>query len=393
MKSRGINQSMRIIVLGYIVRGPIGGLAWHHMQYVMALKQLGHDVYFLEDSDDYPSCYNPSTHVTDSDPTYGLKFISSAFKGVGLKDRWAYYDAHTPKWFGPCADSVIDLCKSADLLLNLSCVNPMRPWFLRIPRRALIDTDPVFTQIRHLTDAKAREFADQHTSFFSFGENIATGCSSVPDDHLIWKPTRQPIVLNAWPITPGPKNGKFTTVMQWESYPAREYQGKKYGMKSASFADYIDLPQKAGKILEMALGSPSAPRSMLTRTGWQIRDPLKVTKSPWAYQEYIQQSKAEFSVAKHGYVVSSSGWFSERSACYLASGRPVLTQETGFSKWLKTGEGILAFETQEEALAQIEEINNRYKFHCKAAKEIAEEYFDSRKVLTNLIEEALKNNG
>lgn len=387
MKSRGINQSMRIIVLGYIVRGPLGGLAWHHMQYMMALKQLGHDVYFLEESNDYPSCYNPSTHVTDSDPTYGLKFISGVFKRVGLKDRWAYYDAHTSNWFGPCADSVIDLCKSADLLLNLSGVNPLRSWFLGIPKRALVDTDPVFTQLRHLTDSSARSFALQHTSFFSFGENINSGRSLVPDDHFNWKPTRQPIVLDAWPVTPEPRKGKFTTVMQWESYPLREYKGKMYGMKSTSFKDYINLPKMTDVSLEIALGSPSAPRQLLSQKGWSLRDPLKVTQNPWTYQEYVQQSKAEFSVAKHGYVVGRSGWFSERSACYLASGRPVITQETGFSNWLKADEGILSFKTMEEAILGIEEINNRYEHHCKSARFVAEEYFDSKKVLTSLIDE------
>jgi len=378
---------MRIIVLGYIVRGPIGGLAWHHMQYMMALKQLGHDVYFLEDSDDYPSCYNPTTHVTDSDPSYGLKFISSTFKRVGLGDRWAYYDAHVSNWCGPCADLVIDLCKSADLLLNLSGVNPMRPWFLRIPRRALIDTDPVFTQLRHLTDPSAQNFAKQHTSFFSFGENISSERSEIPDDHLHWKPTRQPIVLDVWPVTPGPKKGKFTTVMQWDSYPLREYKGKVYGMKSMSFEDYVNLPKMTDISLEIALGSPSAPRQLLSQKGWSLCDPLKVTQNPWTYQEYIQQSKAEFSVAKHGYVVSRNGWFSERSACYLASGRPVITQDTGFSSWLKADEGILSFKTLEEAILGIEEINNRYEFHCKSARFVAEEYFDSKKILTSLIDE------
>ncbi|MCU7817017.1 MAG: hypothetical protein KZQ81_17925 [Candidatus Thiodiazotropha sp. (ex Rostrolucina anterorostrata)] len=172
MKDRRSNQHLRIIVLGYIVRGPIGGLAWHHLQYVMALDRLGHNVYFVEDSDDYPSCYNPTTHITDSDPSYGLKFTADAFKKVGLAERWAYYDAHVSRWFGPCADHILDICKTADLLLNLSGVNPLRSWLATIPKRALVDTDPVFTQLRHLTDSTARSLALQHNSFFSFGENI-----------------------------------------------------------------------------------------------------------------------------------------------------------------------------------------------------------------------------
>jgi hypothetical protein len=389
MSDSKINQNLRIILLGYIVRGPLGGLAWHHLQYVMGLRDLGYDVYFVEDSNDYASCYNPTTHSTDRDPSYGLRFAEQTFSSVRLGDRWAYYDAHTEQWHGPCANRILDLFKSADLLLNISGVNPLRPWLLDIPKRAFIDTDPVFTQLRHLTDATAQNLAYQHTSFFSFGENINAGCGDVPDDHFPWKATRQPIVLKSWPVTPGPSKAKFTTVMQWDSYPPRDHEGKTYGMKSASFEDYFNLPSSTGNILEIALGSPSAPRAMLEENGWYLRDPLKVTISPWSYQTYIQQSKAEFSVAKQAYVISRSGWFSERSACYLASGRPVVSQETGFSEWLKTGEGILSFKTQEEACAMIEEVNHRYDFHCKAAREIAEEYFDSNDVLTTLVEDVM----
>jgi hypothetical protein len=151
----------------------------------------------------------------------------------------------------------------------------------------------------------------------------------------------------------------------------------------------MDLPQLAGSIFDLALGSATAPRALLESKGWTLSDPLKVTRDPWTYQSYLQQSKAEFSVAKHGYVVSRSGWFSERSAAYLASGRPVLAQETGFSAWLPAGAGLIAFSTPDEALAGIEEINRRYDFHCRAAREVAKEFFDARKILPRLIERAL----
>lgn len=380
---------LRIIVLGYIVRGPVGGMAWHHLQYVMGLARLGHDVYFVEDSDDYPSCYDPSRHTTDTDPTYGLKFATRAFERVALGHCWSYYDAHTSRWFGPCAERILGLCATADLLLNLSGVNPLRPWFMQVPVRVLIDTDPVYTQIRNLTDPTKRQRTLQHTVFFSFGENIGVARSAVPDDGLHWQATRQPVVLDAWPVTPGPAEGRFTTVMQWDSYPARTFNGVSYGMKSDSFEPYIDLPQRAGAIFELALGSPSAPRSLLGSKGWIVRDPLGPTKDPWTYQDYIQKSKAEFGVAKQGYVISRTGWFSERSAAFLASGRPVLIQDTGFSDWLETGRGVIPFNTPEEALAGIEEINSRYEFHCKEARAVAGEYFDASKVLSRLIECAM----
>jgi len=240
-----------------------------------------------------------------------------------------------------------------------------------------------------LTDAASRNLALQHTAFLSYGENFGRAACSVPKDGLPWQATRQPVVLDAWPVTPGPARGKFTTVMQWDSYPTREFNGRRYGMKSSSFEPYVDLPKRAGSMLELAVGSPSAPRDLLRSKGWEVRDPLEVTRDPWLYQDYIRQSKAEFSVAKQGYVVSQSGWFSERSACYLASGRPVLIQETGFSRWMETGAGVISFCTLEEAFAGIEEINSRYGFHCRASRQAAEEYFDSNRVLSHLIEAAM----
>lgn len=378
---------LRIIVLGYIVRGPLGGMAWYNLQYLMGLTRLGHEVYFVEDSDDYPSCYDPARGFTDTDPTYGLQFATHTFKRIGLGDRWAYYDAHTSRWLGPCADRILDICATADLLLNIGGVNPLRPWFMQIPARTFIDSDPVFIQIRHLTDPAARNLAKQHTAFLSCAENIGLNRSAIPNDGLPWQATRSPIVLDAWPATPAPAQGKFTTVMQWESYPAQEYGGVRYGMKSDSFEPYMNFPEKAGRIFELAVSGSSTPIALLDSKGWVVCEPP--TQNPWTYQHYIQQSKAEFSVAKHGYVVSRSGWFSERSACYLASGRPVLIQDTGFSDWLQTGAGAISFSTPEEALAGIEEINSRYEFHCQAARAIAEEYFDARKVLPRLIECAM----
>ena len=193
------NSRLRVVVLGYLVRGPLGGLAWHHLQYVLGLARLGHDVVFLEDSDDFPSCYNPITNARASaDPSYGLVFTTQTFERIGLGGCWAYYDAHTAQWLGPMAAGARDFCGTADLCLNLSGMNPVRPWLEGIPVRALIDTDPAFTQIRHLTDPEARERARQHTAFFTFGENLPARRSTIPDDGLPWRATRQPVVLDAW---------------------------------------------------------------------------------------------------------------------------------------------------------------------------------------------------
>jgi hypothetical protein len=381
---------LRIIVLGLIVRYPLGGHTLRHLQYVVGLARLGHDVYFVEDSGDEPSSYyNPLTYVTGTDATYGLRFVADTFARVGLGDRWAHYDARESRWLGPCAHRMDRVCKSADALIDVSGVNPLRPWLMQVPVRVLVDTDPAFTQIDHLTDSGARDLALQHNVFLSFGENVGSRRSAIPDDGLPWQPTRQPAVLDAWSAVPGP-TGRFTTVMQWNSYSECQYDGLRYGMKSDSFAPYTDLPERVGNILELAgHGVPEAPPAPLQGKGWELRDPRGLTRDPWAYQRYIRDSKAEFSVAKHGYVISRSGWFSERSACYLASGRPVVVQDTGFSDWLESPGGIVVFRTPEEAAAAIEEVDNRYEFHCQAARAVAEEYFDHRRVLTDLLKRSL----
>lgn len=379
---------LRIVVLGYLVRGPWGGMAWHHLQYVLGLAQLGHEVYFIEDSDDYASCYDPARDVLDTDPSYGLAFTDHAFRRLGHGTSWSYFDYHTSRWLGPLAQRADEVCRSADLVLNVSGVNPLRDWTAAIPVRALIDTDPAFTQIRHLTDPIARDRAAQHNAFFSFGENIGQPGCSVPVDGLPWQATRQPVVLAAWPSADPNPEGLFTTVMQWESYPAPDYQGRTYGMKSDSFAPYFTLPEVSAQGLELAIGGARAPRALLVGHGWQVADSQRVTRDPWTYQTYIQNSKAEFSIAKQGYVATASGWFSERTASYLASGRPALVQDAGFTRWLESGTGLLAFTSPEEAAAGLDEINRNYDRHCRAARDLAETHFDARVVLASLIERA-----
>jgi len=368
---------------------PWGGLAWHHLQYLLGLAEMGHDVWFLEDSTDQACCYNPQTYESSEDPTYGLRFLGSVLARLQLGERWAYYDAHSSTWLGPASGQAPELCASADLLLNLSCVNPLRPWTRDVPVRALVDTDPVFVQVRHLTNLEAREAAEQHNRFFSFGENIRRG-ATMPDDGLEWLPTRQPIVLDAWPSIAAPADGRFTTVMQWDSYREAVWDARSFGMKSASFDPYIDVPQRVGAELEIALaGAPQVDRLRLQAAGWKLRDPQALNDDPWEYQRYLQSSKAEFTVCKEAYVKARTGWFSERSAAYLASGRPVVTQDSGFSTWLPCGEGVLPFSSPEEAVLSVEKVIADYKAHSQAARGIAAAYFDHRQVLGAMIEAAM----
>jgi hypothetical protein len=389
VKPRFAPDRLRIVVLGFIVRGPLGGMVWSNLHYLMGLLRLGHDVYFLEDSDDYVSCYDPARGAFTTDPTFGLAFAARVLAGIGMAGRWAYHDAHTGTWRGPCAERMIDICALADMVLNLAGVNPLRPWLREVPTRVLVDEDPAFTQVRHLTDSRARERAAEHTAFFSFGENVGHPSSRIPDDGFPWQPTRQPVVLDAVPATPGPRDGRFTTVMLWESYPPLEYAGQRYGLKSQSFGDYLSMPLRTGERLEVAVGGPDVPREDLARHGWHVRDSQTPTRDLWTYERYIRESKAEFSVAKHGYVVGHSGWFSERSACYLASGRPVVVQDTGFSRWMDVGRGVLAFQTIEEALRGVAEVDAHYEAQCRAGRGVAETYFDARRILPALLEAAI----
>lgn len=376
---------MRILVLGYVVRGPLAGHTWHHLQYALGLTRLGHDVYFFEDSDDYDSCYNPTTHEMSSDPVFGLRYAGDVFARAGLRDRWGYYDAHTATWHGPAAPLAGELFRTADAIVNVSGVNPMREWTMRAPVRILIDTDPVFTQVRHLSDPLAMQSALRHNVFLSFGENIGTPDCSIPPDGLPWNATRQPIVLDAWPVIASPRRGHFSTMMQWQSYPALRYGGRTYGTKADSLPAYFDLPAMVGEPLEVAIGGGSAPRDRLREGGWIVSDPMAPSSDPWLYASFIRRAKAEFTVAKEAYVATRSGWFSDRSAEFLASGRPVVTQETGFSRWLEAGRGVLAFRSPEEAAEAIARVSREYERHCRSARAIAEEYFDARRVLSAVL--------
>ena len=382
-----LSSKLKIVILGYIVRGPYGGLVWHHLQYVLGLKKLGHEVLFVEDSDEYASCSNPFTPELTKEPSYGLQFIKDVFDHFDMKNDWAYYDSHTTTWHGLSKENVFSFCDSADIVLNISAVNPLRDWWSKIPNRILIDTDPVFTQIRHLTNKQDNETAQHHTAFFSFGENFGKSGCTIPDDGFKWKPTRQPVFLDAWKISEQTPNAKWTTVMQWDSYKEKIFANRAFGMKSSSFSEFENLPHLIpAEHFELAIGSASAPVEKLKNNGWKVISSIVPTETAWSYQDYIMQSKGEWSVAKHGYVVSNSGWFSERSTCYLASGKPVLVQDTGFSDLIETGKGLFSFSSVEHIMNSIEDINGNYVQHCKWAREIAEEYFDGTKVLRSLLE-------
>ncbi|MBE2215290.1 MAG: hypothetical protein IAE82_15565 [Opitutaceae bacterium] len=379
-------ERLRIIVLGYVVRGPLGGMAWHHLQYVQGLARLGHDVWFVEDSDDYPCCYDPERQVTDGDPSFGLRFAARELERIGLRDRWAYWDQHTGRWLGPHGAQMADTCRAADVVVNLCGVNPLREWTQVAPVRILVDGDPVFTQVRNLTDAWARERTRRHNAFFTYGENFGRSGCLMPDDGFPWKPIRQPVVVEALAVSPPRPDGAFSTVMQWRSYAAREWAGVTYGQKSETFPEFLELPGRSGAPLLLAAAGVAEQRESLLARGWRLTDAAAATRDVPTYEAFLRGSKAEWSVAKQGYVVARSGWFSERSCAYLAMGRPVVVQDTGLAGLFPLGEGVLTFGDCDEAVAALREVNQRYAFHCHRARSWVEEHFDASRILSSMLE-------
>jgi hypothetical protein len=250
----------------------------------------------------------------------------------------------------------------------------------------LVDTDPVFTQIGAL--GMGGELSNYH-ALFTYGENVHRSECTMPTAGRKWKPTRQPVVLDLWPVEPAPQGAPFTTVTNWSAYGDHAHNGQVYGQKDREFERFIDLPRHTGQALKLALSAPEHVKQRLRHAGWGLVDPLEVSRHPAGYRNFIQQSLGEWCVAKHGYVVAGTGWFSDRSAAYLASGRPVVLQDTGFSRNLPCGEGLLAFGDLSQAAIALQRVADDYAAHSRAARRLAQEYFDSTQVLGNLLEQSL----
>jgi hypothetical protein len=375
-------------VTGLIAQYPLGGVAWDYFQFVLGLVRLGHDVYYLEDTGQWP--YNPREGGVSKGCEFNVEYLARLMARYGLADKWAYRFPWQSQWFGVTDAQRADVIRSADLLINVSGVLERPQDYRQVRRLAYIDSDPVFTQIKVARgQMDFRRLLDIHDVHFSFGEHLS---AAVPDTGHRWRPTRQPVVMAEWHPT-APHREVFTTVMNWTSYNSVVYKGQAYGHKDVEFRRFLDLPrQVAPTILEIAVNAGKirrTPRALLEHKGWHVVDPEVVCPDLDSYRRYIESSKAEWSVAKNGYVVGQPGWFSCRSACYLAAGRPVIVQDTGFAAVLPVGAGLLTFTTMAEAVAAIQDVETNYGRHAEAARAIAEEYFDADKVLTRLLDEAL----
>lgn len=379
---------LRIVVSGLIAQYPLGGVAWDYGQYALGLARLGHDVTYIEDTGLWP--YNPVERGVSKTCDYNVRYLGAVMSSLGLDGRWAYRFPWESQWFGLSRERVRELVGAADLIINVSGSLADPDAYARTGVLALIDSDPVFTQVKLARGQKDfRAFVDTHDVHFTFGETLPVEFASVGPS---WRPTRQPVVLSEWhPVAQ--TREVFTTVMNWTSYKPVTYEGRTFGQKDIEFERFVELPGAVSPTrLELAVNDGKTrrtPRALLERRGWAIVHPASVCPDMWTYRDYLRTSKGEWSIAKNGYVVGRSGWFSCRSACYLAAGRPAVLQDTGFSEVLPVGEGVIAFDTIDEAARGIRALESDYERHSRAARDIAREYFDSDRVLELLVQEAM----
>jgi hypothetical protein len=370
---------MNIILAGIMGRYPYGGVAWCSLMYLLGMQSLGHKVWYLEDM---AECnFDPIENTLSRDPKYALNFIHSCLEPYGLGDGWCYVDWQG-KHHGHTREAWLKVCAGADLFINLSGGAWLwRDEYAAIPHSAYIDTDPGFTQLQAAKRPARIEFLSKYGSLFTFGRNIGTPLSPVPTLGLHWDYTWQPVSVDLWRPTGSPPRDAFTTIMTWKIASFKEVGGN----KDQELLRLLDLPSHTDTPLELAVNGP---QEFLSAHGWRCRDAFAVSHNLEVYREYITSSLGEFSVAKHTYVATNSGWFSDRTECYLASGRPAVVQDTGFSTHLPVGEGLCSYSTLDEARDALDNVVSDYARHARAARELAVEYFAAKRVLPPLLERA-----
>ena len=409
-----MDRRLRLVVLGMMGRMPLAGVAWQVLHYLEGFRRLGADVYYVEDTGSWP--YDPEQNTITQDCRYAIEYISRVMAWGGFQDHWAYRAATRDEGtFGLSESEVQRLFDKADALVNLTGSTVLRAEHLQVPVRIYLETDPVLPQIEVARGSRFHiDQLDAHTHHLTYGENLGAPDCGVPVGRFEYRPTRQPIVLDWWTPTTGPatreeptpSTARFTTVANWrQSSKDFEWRGETYTWsKHHEFLKFIDLPRRTAQPLELALAVkgnrrdgeqawvPTDPEDaealrLLTSHGWRVVDAMAVSKNISPYRDYILASQGEFTVAKDQNVRLRSGWFSDRSACYLAAGLPVVTQDTSFSKFLPTGEGLFAFSTIEDAVAAFDAIGSDYARHRGAARAIAEEYFRAETVLAKLVQD------
>jgi hypothetical protein len=375
---------LTILLSGMIAADPHqGGATWAVLQYLLGFRRLGHDVYFVEP---LPGASLRPAGAAPAD-TVNAAYFRQVVSEFGLAHAAALLVERTRETVGLPYPELLRVARRADLLVNVSGMLTDPDLTGGIPVRAYLDLDPGFVQLWHTAEGIDMRFAG-HTHFVTIGLAVGRPDCPVPTCGLPWLTTPQPVVLEHWPVADRIRCDALTTVGNWRGYGSVEHGGVFYGQKAHSLRRVITLPSRTRERFLLALAiHPEETKDLaaLRANGWRLTDPSQVAHSPAAYRKFVRGSKGEFGVAKSGYAAARCGWFSDRSLCYLASGRPVIAQETGFSRFLPTGAGLFAFETAEDVLGAIDALNGDYARHARAARQVAEEQFDSDRVLGRLL--------
>ena len=380
---------MKAIVTGMIASYPVGGVLWDYGQYALGLERLGFEVWYLEDTG--WQVYDPTKGEYGEDCAYSVAFLERSLAALSptLGKRWHFrnMDGRT---FGLDAKSFADVLADADLFLNVSGGTLLRDEYLPCRRKVLIDSDPGWNHFRNYPrwDAnpgwQGTHGYRAHDFFFTYAERLGRPDCVLPSLGLPWQPTRPPVVLDCWQARP--PGEKWTTVMTWKNFQETiEHQGIRYGTKEMEFGKVQAVPTRACAKFEVATGGAEVPSDEWRALGWSVIEAAGISATADDYQRYIEGSRGEFSVAKNVYAATRSGWFSCRTVCYLAAGRPAVVQDTGFSDFLPTGQGLLAFSNLEEAARGVAAVESDYPAHQKAAREVAAKCFDSKVVLGDLL--------
>jgi hypothetical protein len=378
-----------VLVLHLAGQIPLAGIAWQALHYVLGLRRLGYDVWYIEDSGANP--YDPRQQSIVEDCSYNVGFVKAMMERFDLGDRWAYWDAAKDEVHGISKERLLALYGEAAALFNLCGATRLREEHLKCPIRVFVDTDPVFEQVKvAYGNADSLSYLGMHTHHFTYGENLGNPDCPVPMETFQWKKTRPPVLVDLWDagcVAAGPY---FTSIASWENKGKDiEFGGETYRWsKHVNFLRFLDLPRQLMQPFRLAMSPPTAEVEARVREGgWDIVDPVPVSADMQSYRDYVVNSRGEFTVAKDIYVRPNSGWFSDRSVCYLAAGRPVITQETGFSKFVETGRGLFPFSTLEEIREAVAQINADYARHSVGAIEVAYEFFDADAVLRKMVKE------
>lgn len=375
----------RIVLGSYLFRYPLGGMISWVNQYLLGLLAAGHEVYFVEKSAYQESCYNPILRESSNDCRYGLEVVVPILTEIGLAERWCFVDSGQ-RYYGMGKAHIENVFRSADLYIEMGAHEAWLEESSWATSRILVDGDPGFSQLEMTIRNEEGNPPPNYDFYFTLGRNLCGSQGKEPRGGVSWNPIFPPVCTKYLEYCPGSACRPFTTVMNWRSRRELEYLGRKLGHKNIEFTRFKELPLLTTQRLEIAVSGRDVPFEELTSLGWLVRDAQELTLTLGGYYSYIKASGGELSVCKNGFVELKTGWFGDRSACYLAFGRPVILQDTGFSDHLPTGKGLFSFTSAEQAVEALTQIRMDYETHCAASRDIAEEFMEAKKVMEGVLE-------